>query len=298
MKLTGFYPAVFTPFDGDGRINVDIIPEYASKLQKDGNKGAFVGGTTGEGLLLSVEERKILAEAWIKEQISDFKIIIHVGANSLVDATALAAHAGKIGANGFSAMAPAFLKPGTVEGLLSFVRPVAAAVPDMPFYYYHIPQVTGVDLSMTDFLDAAGKEVPNLKGIKYSGTDLMDNFLTVNHDGGKWDVLYGQDEKWLAGMSLGMRGAIGSTYNYMTPVYLQLIEAFDAGNLEEARRLQLKSARLVRLMDRYGGGIRVGKRLMKAVGIDCGELRAPGISMTEEEWREVEEEVRGYIGEL
>lgn len=123
----------------------------------------------------------------------------------------------------------------------------------------------------------------------------MDTFLCVFASDEKWDIIYGQDEKLLAGLSLGMRGAIGSTYNFMAPLYRQLVNAFDAGNMDEARALQLKSARLVRLMDQYGGGIRVGKRIMKSTGIDCGPLREPGLTISEEEWKSFEKEMQGFL---
>lgn len=295
MKLTGFIPAVFSPFHADGSLNTDIIPKYAAKLKKDGTIGAFINGTTGEGLLLSVEERKTLAEAWVRHQDENFKIIIHSGACSIEEAKELSAHAAEIGAAGFSIMAPLFLKPGSVTALVQFTKEVAAAAPDLPFYYYHIPQVTAVDFRMSEFLEQARDQIPNLKGLKYSGTDLMDTFLCVFASDQKWDIIYGQDEKLLAGLSLGMRGAIGSTYNFMTPMYHDLVKAFDAGKMDEARAFQLKSARLVRLMDQYGGGIRVGKRIMKSAGIDCGPLRTPGITITEEEWASFEKKMKEFL---
>src|SRR5690625_630910 len=153
MKLSGFFPAVFTPFDKKGQVTTEVIADYAAKLKQDGNSGVFVNGTTGEGLLLSVKERKILAESWIKHQAPEFKIIIHTGASSIEDAKELSTHAAEIGADGFSVMAPLFLKPNSVPALLSFVQSVASAAPDLPFYYYHIPQVTGVDLAMIDFME-------------------------------------------------------------------------------------------------------------------------------------------------
>lgn len=295
MKLSGFFPAVFTPFDKKGQVTTDIITQYAAKLKQDGNSGVFVNGTTGEGLLLSVEERKVLAEAWIKHQAPDFKIIIHTGASSIEDAKELSVHASDIGADGFSVMAPLFLKPNSVPALLSFVQSVAGSAPDLPFYYYHIPQVTGVDLAMIDFMEEADGKIPNLKGLKYSGTELMDTFLCVYSENKKWDVVYGQDEKLLAGLSLGMKSAIGSTYNFMAPSYTKLVKAFEAGEMEEARKIQHQSAQLVRLMNRYGGGIKVGKRIMKEVGIDCGGLRTPGLTMEEADWTSFHEEMKTFL---
>lgn len=292
MNLSGFFPAPFTPFDTTGKVNPDLIPAYADHLKKDGVAGAFVGGTTGEGLLLTVEERKEMAEAWVAQQDKTFKVIIHAGASSIEDAKELARHAASISAAGVSTMAPIFLKPQSVSALIDFCALVAAEAPDLPFYYYHIPQVTGVDFMMIDFLEQVEQRIPNLAGIKYSGTNIMDVLLCAEYNKPKMDVIYGQDEKLLAGLVFGLKGAIGSTYNYMTPHYLDLVKAFNSGDLKTARKLQAASATLVRCMDQFGGGIRVGKRIMKEIGLDCGGLRSPGQTITESEWAAFQDMLR------
>ncbi|MBY5956875.1 dihydrodipicolinate synthase family protein [Membranicola marinus] len=286
MQLTGFFPAPFTPFDNNGKVNPSLIPAYADHLKKDGVAGVFVGGTTGEGLLLSVRERKEMAAAWIAEQDNTFQVIIHVGASSIEDAKELARHAASISATGISTMAPLFLKPQSVSALIDFCAKVAEEAPDLPFYYYHIPQVTAVDFMMVDFLEQVGDRIPNFAGLKYSGTDIMDVLLCAEFNAPKRDIIYGQDEKLLAGLVFGLQGAIGSTYNYMTPHYLDLVKAFESGDLKKARKMQADSATLVRAMNRYGGGIRVGKRIMKEIGLDCGGLRSPGETIPEKEWAE------------
>src|SRR5690625_1591047 len=98
---------------------------------------------------------------------------------------------------------------------------------------------------MVDFMEEADGKIPNLKGLKYSGTELMDTFLCVYSAEQKWDVVYGQDEKLLAGLSLGMKSAIGSTYNFMAPMYTKLVEAYESGHIEEERQLQLKYTRIL-----------------------------------------------------
>lgn len=292
MKIKGFIPAVFTPFDAEGQFDSSIIPNYAERLKNEGVAGIFVGGTTGEGLLLTIAERKKIAEAWIQHQSDNFKVIIHVGATSIVDARDLASHAASHSAYAISAMAPLFLKPQSVAALIEFCGQVADAAPDLPFYYYHIPQITNVDFMMIDFLHQTKERIPTLAGIKYSGTNIMDVLLCAEHNNNEADIIYGQDEKLLAGLVFGLEGAIGSTYNYMTPHYHKLVKAFQEGNLTLARELQVASAELVRCMDRFGGGVRVGKRIMKAIGIDCGELRSPGVPITDDEWKGFQSNLR------
>src|SRR5690606_27649956 len=109
-NLNGLIAAPFTPFQRDGGLNLNAINEYSSLLKKNQVSGAFIGGTTGEGMLMSVEERKSLAEEWIKYRDDSFKIIVHVGANSYRDAQDLADHARIIGADAVSSMGPLFLR--------------------------------------------------------------------------------------------------------------------------------------------------------------------------------------------
>lgn len=286
MNLKGLIPAPFTPFHPDGTIHPEVIPAYANRLQKKGVIGVFINGTTGEGLLLTMDERKKMAEAWIDHQCADFRVIIHVGATSIEDSLELTRHAASIGAHAVSTMAPLFLKPQNVKALVDYCAIIADEAADMPFYFYHIPQITGQDFMMVEFLEYAEGKIPNLAGIKYSGTNIMDVLLCAEYENQRMDIIYGQDEKLLAGLVFGLEGAIGSTYNYMPGHYIELIQAYRDGDLEKARKYQLASAQLVRYMDQYGGGIRVGKRIMKEIGIDCGDLRSPGQSITELEWKD------------
>lgn len=292
MKLKGFIPAPFTPFFPDGKVNVQIIPAYAERLKKDNVAGVFINGTTGEGLMLNNHERKITAEAWLEQKTDDFKVIIHTGATSIEDVKDLTRHAAEHSADGTGVMAPIFLRPNKISSLIQYCSEVAAEAPEIPFYYYHIPQITDVDFMMIDFLEGIDNHIPNFAGIKYSGTNIMDVLLCAQFDNNRWDVIYGQDEKLLAGLAFGLDSAIGSTYNYMTPHYQKLVEAYQSGNLNEARELQTASAKLVRCMDQFGGGIRVGKRIMKEIGIDCGSMRSPGPNLPETEWEEFQQYAR------
>ena len=142
-KLVGLIAAPFTPMHADGRINLDIIPSYASLLAKDGVSGAFICGTTGEGSSLTIDERKSIAEAWATACNSlDLALIVHVGHNSVEEAKSLARHAQEIGANSVAALPPSYFKPGSMEALIAICAEIASAAPALPFYYYHIPSVT------------------------------------------------------------------------------------------------------------------------------------------------------------
>ena len=166
-KIKGLVAATVTPMKANGEVNLPALDSYVKHLEKQGLAGVFVNGTTGEGLLMTSDERKAVAEAWMAYK-DKFKVMVHVGGTSYAAAVDLARHAEKIGADAISAMGPCFLPPSRAEELVAFNKIVAAAAPGTPFYYYHIPGTSHVNVSMLDFLKLGEKEIPTLRGIKYT----------------------------------------------------------------------------------------------------------------------------------
>lgn len=291
-KINGLIAAPFTPMLENGEINVSRIKAYADKLKSDGICGVFVCGTTGEGMFMTTEERKAVAESWTVEQTDEFRIIVHVGSTSVKQSKQLAEHAQEIGAWGVGCMGPVFLKPSSINQLVDFCAEVASGCPNLPFYYYHIPPVSGINLSMTDFLLEASLRIPNLVGIKFTDNNFMEMQKCLNLDGGKWDILHGFDEMLLGGLSFGVKGAVGSTYNYVAPLYLNILDDFKKGNIEGARKKQLKSVEIVDVLLKYNGALVAGKAMMKAVGVDCGPCRSPLSNITEKQYNELVEDMK------
>lgn len=292
QKLKGLIAAPFTPMFEDGTLNLGVIAPYSAKLKNEGVGGVFICGTTGEGMLMTPEERMAVAEVWIKEQTHDFKVIVHVGTTSYVQSNNLAKHAQLIGAYAVGCMGPTFLKPGSVDDLVRFCEKVASGAPELPFYYYHIPTVSDIWLSMPEFLKKAQLVIPNLAGIKFTHRNMMEMMQCLNADNGKWDILHGFDEELLSGLGVGAQAAIGSTFNYLAPMYLKLIDSFLKGDIDSARALQLKSVNFVEILIRYGGGVIGGKPIMKMFGLDCGPLRAPARNLTSGEFIQYEKELK------
>ena len=290
-RLEGLIAAPFTPMLAGGALNLEAIAEQAGYLERGGVSGAFVCGTTGESLSMTVAERMSVARRWIDSAPEGFKVIVHVGHNSLEASKDLAAHAQEMGAWGTGAMGPCFFEP-SLEGLVEFCAEMAAAAPDLPYYYYHMPSMTGVAFPMLDFLRAAGPRIPNLAGVKYTHEDLMDYDLCRRLDGGRFDMVFGRDEILLCALALGAEGAIGSTFNYMPRLYLELIEAFESGNLEAARSLQNQSMEIIQIMSAHGGAPVAGKFMMTLAGVDCGPSRLPLHRLTDQEKQEIEAQLR------
>lgn len=287
-KIKGLIDAPFTPFHEDGSLNLAPIPEYAALLASNGLKGVFINGSSGEGYMLTEEERMQLAEAWMAAVPEDFKVIVHVGSTSVMSSRRLAEHAQKIGAWGIGAMATPFPKIGSIEQLCRYCEEIASAAPELPFYYYHIPAFNGAFLSMYDFLKAVDGRIPNFAGIKYTFESLYEYNRCRRYQNGKFDMLHGQDETILPCLAMGgAQGGIGGTTNYNGRCLTGILEAWKKGDLEKARQLQDFAQDVIDVICNFRGNIVGGKRIMKLIGLDLGPNRVPFMSVTEEEEQEL-----------
>lgn len=291
-KIIGLIDAPFTPFDEQGEVNLEPIGRYAAMLQKNGLKGVFINGSSGEGYMLTDEERMQLAERWIEVAPKGFKVIVHVGSCCLKSSRILAQHAAKIGAWGIGAMAPPFPKIGRIEELVLYCEAICSAAPTLPFYYYHIPAFNGAFLPMTDLLQAVDGRIPNFAGIKYTYESLYEYNQCRLYAGGKYDMLHGQDETILPSLAQGgAQGGIGGTTNYNGRELTGIIEAWKQGDLEAAREKQNFSQEVINVICHYRGNIVAGKRIMKIIGLDLGKNRVPFRNMTDEEERLMKQEL-------
>lgn len=274
--LSGLIAAPFTPMHKDGSLHLELIPAYYTMLKLNGIKGAFICGSTGEGVSLTIREKMAVAEAWAacSRDDKDFVVMPLVGGSCLSESRELAMHAKESGLDAISFTSPFYFKPASVTMLAESCAAVAAAVPEMPFYYYHIPVLTGVRFAMYDLLQVVHENIPNFAGIKYTDEDFMDFLSCTHYQQGKYDMLWGRDENMLPALAIGAKAAVGSTYNYAAPLYHELKEAFDKGEMEKAAALQQQSIDMIRLLGKYGG-IATGKAYMKLIGMDCGSFRLP-----------------------
>lgn len=283
-KIEGLIDAPFTPFDAEGNVNLEPIPAYAAMLKANGLKGVFVNGSSGEGYMLTDDERKRLAEAWLDAAPEGFKVIVHVGSCCLRSSRELARHAAEHGAWGIGAMAPPFPRIGRIEELVKYIEGIASAAPDLPFYYYHIPAFNGAYLPMIDLLRAVDGRVPNFAGIKYTFESLYEYNQCRLYSDGKYDMLHGQDETILPCLAMGgARGGIGGTTNYNGRELTGILDAWKRGDLEAAREHQNFAQDVINVICRYRGNIVGGKRIMKLIGLDLGTNRVPFRNMTDEE---------------
>lgn len=294
QHLQGLISAPFTPFDSNGKLDVSLIPPYYAFLKRNGVTGAFINGSTGEGVSITLAEKKAVAQAWADCSNHDdaFKVMVFLGGTCLDDCIDLAKHAYEIGLYSVALTGAFYFKPANVDVLAETCIKVGESVPNMPLYYYHIPVLTGVNIAMYDLVRALDGKLPNFAGVKYTHEDFMDFQSCMSYENGKFDMLWGRDENMLSALVLGAKGAVGSTFNYAAPLYYDLIDAFNANDLVKARALQQKSIDMIRFLGKYGG-ISVGKAYMKLVGHDLGGFRLPVKNMSAEQFELFKKDVAG-----
>ncbi|HVK13652.1 MAG TPA: dihydrodipicolinate synthase family protein [Gemmataceae bacterium] len=283
-----------SPFHPNGDLDLSAVERQAGRLIETGVAGAFVCGTTGEGMSMTADERGQLAARWCAvAKGTPLWVIVHVGSNCAADSKALAAHAEAHGAGGISTLAPSYHRPPNLTALVDWCGELAAAAPRTPFYYYDIPSFTHVHISTRGFLEMAGPRIPTLAGLKVSNPNLIE-FQRCRALPKRYELYWGIDEALLAALALGADGAVGSTYNVAASLYHRLIAAFEKGDWETAREEQFRSVKLVDALGRHGF-LASMRAVMGLQGVPVGPPRPPHRSLTDNETSELEELARGSV---
>lgn len=271
-------PAVFTPMFDDGSVHYARVDALYQRCVDSGFTGIFLNGTTGECMSLSTEERKKLVEAWIqcRKNRNDpaFKIFVHVGSSNLFEAAEMAEHAQSQGADGIAMVPTFYFRPKNLGELIDQCKYVAAAAPDVPYYYYNIPSMTGVNFPLTSFMEHAIREIPTFAGLKNSFNDLVDYQQCLHSAGDNYALYWGTDEVFMMVYVAGNRNYVGSTYNYMGGIYGKMLDAFHTGNFEKLSTLEAEATAIYRVLNDYNSLI-AGKEIMRHIGVDCGPVRRP-----------------------
>lgn len=272
-KLTGLIAAPMTPFTPNNEIALDQIPLQAESLIADGVTGAYISGSTGEGISCSVSERLAVMNAWHRASAGRLKLIVHIGALSLRDVEVLGRHADELGVYAISVVPANYFKPADVEMLVEFCRVAAETAPHCRFYYYH-SSLSGINLPMVDFLKQAHGRIPTLAGIKFNSMNLYEYQNCRNFLDGAYDIVYGTDEFFAGALALGAEAFIGSTFNYAAPLYYKIWRAFDSGDRKTVLQEMKKVCAIVDLLVLHGG-VAAGKAMMMRKGIEMGDVRLP-----------------------
>jgi N-acetylneuraminate lyase len=269
-RFSGVYSALFTAYDDKGNVSPERLRRLIDFQLERGLRGAFITGSTGEGLLLTDEERKRVAETTVAALKGRGLSIVHVGHTSPRAAVELARHAESIGADMVSSVPPIYYSVGP-EGVLLHYRQIAESV-KLPVLVYNIPATTGVTFS--DELRLKLFEIPNVVGMKYTAPDLfyMRNIIELLDE--RALVLSGSDEMFLPALVMGCNGSIGTTQNVAPEWFVRIHQSFLAGDLGTAQELQFEVNRFIKFWLSHGrmAGI---KAAAVTRGVPVGDVRPP-----------------------
>ncbi|MBN1341867.1 MAG: dihydrodipicolinate synthase family protein [Phycisphaerae bacterium] len=268
--FTGIWPAMITPFDDNDELDLKALDKLVAHLIKEGASGLYVGGSTGEGPLMSPDERKTLAERTVAAVAGQIPVIVHVGGGRPADDIALAKHASKLGVAGVSSVPPIYY-PYPPESVFEHFRRIAAAA-EVPFYGYHLTGQSARPLSMEQYVECL-LEIPTAAGIKYTGQNPVDIAMLRQLSDGKLMVFSGADECYLGNMAQGAEAAIGSFYNVFLPEWRKMHDLAVGGKWDEARHRMALAAHAI--MEIRGFGVDLAKYILAKQGFNVGCARHP-----------------------
>lgn len=266
----GIIVAMYACYDQNGDIHQEGVKQLVRHYINKGVKGLYVGGSSGEGMLQTTEERKLVLEA-VMEVAGDLTIIAHVGAPSTRESVELAQHAESVGAHAISAVPSIYyrLSPNSVENHWQAMIDSTA----LPFIIYHIPQTTGFHLSKSLLTKMAAQD--KVIGVKISSESTYELQQFKEAGGDHFLVLNGPDEQYLAGRSIGADGGIGGTYGVMPELFLKIEACYQKGQMDEARAWQYKVNEIINELLSYPSLYGACKAILRHQGVDCGEARMP-----------------------
>lgn len=279
-EIRGIFPALVTPFDEHGGFAEAAFEKLLERVYRAGVEGVYVCGSTGEGLLQPVEQRKRVAESAVRNSPRGKKVIVHTGAHRTSDAVELTRHAAKAGAAAVSSLPPAgsysFDEIRTYYGTL-------AAASDIPFLIYYFPAVSPAIANSEQILELYA--LPNVIGLKFTDHDLYKLSLLRK---ARAVVFNGYDEVLVAGLLMGACGGIGTFYNLVPELFAEVYRLALAGQWTEARAVQARINELIELTGRYPCFPAV-KAILRWSGIDCGQCLEPRRPLLAEEERGLRE---------
>jgi N-acetylneuraminate lyase len=288
---SGTFPALLTPLTKKDEIDTHALCELIDFVLAKGVHGLYICGSTGEGILLTEEERRLVAETTVKHVAGRVPVIVHVGAPATALAARLARHAHEAGADAVASVPPFYFQVGQ-DGIKEHYRHIARAT-ELPVYIYNIPASTNVNIS-ADLVRTLFEE-GTVRGLKFTSPDQLAFREILEACNGKLNAFSGPDQMLLSFLVMGAHGGIGTTYNFMPGLYVELFEAWRSGDIQRAQELQFLADRIMLIMKRYPYGIiPAAKATMRMLGIECGGPRQPMIPFNQTD----QEKLRAELDEV
>ena len=296
-KYQGIFPAFYACYAAEGSISPERVKAFAEYLIGKGVKGFYVGGSSGECIYHSVEERKLVLESVMEAAKGKVTVIAHVACNNTKDSMALAAHAESLGVDAIAAIPPIYFKLPP-HAIAKYWNDISSAAPNTDFIIYNIPQLAGVSLS-SQLLREMLKN-PRVIGVKNSSMPIQD--IEMWRDEGAI-VFNGPDEQLLSGLCAGAIGGIGGTYAVMPELYLAIYRLFREGEIAKAREIQDECCHIIyRLCSGKSNMYATIKETLRLRGApDIGGVREPLFNLIPEDetiCKECAEKIDAIIAKL
>lgn len=295
FSLRGVIVPLVTPFDDHNQVDHAALRRVVEFVIAKGVHAVMVSGSTGEGPLLSFDERKSVLETVVDEVKGRVPVIAHTGCIDTGSTVALSQHAHETGADVVSAIVPFFFTFGE-EQLYRHFLTVAESVPDTPMLLYAFPANAKNDISPA-LLGRLLQAAPNIVGIKSSNDDMnrFQEYVQVGGEG--FTACFGVDELMLGGLVFGSSAQISGNSNSFPEPFVQLYDAFMAGNLQRAQELQ-KVVNSVIALHQGGRTTAFFKATLGLRGISAGRVRPPMCELDTKEMEEVKRAAKELIAEL
>lgn len=287
-KYKGIFTALLTPFGKENRVNEKELEKLVQFNVEKGVTGFYVGGSTAEAFLLSTDERKQIMDV-VKSAAPGKTLIAHIGSVHEDEAADLARHAEKLGYDAISSVAPYYYKFSTEEIKNYYFR--LAYATDLPMLVYHFPAFSGVNMGVAEM--GAFLNDPKFIGIKFTSNDffMLEQCKSAFPD----KLVYnGYDEMFLAGLSMGADGGVGSTYNFMAEKFVAIQKLFKENRIPEAQEIQKEANRIITILCKIGV-MQAEKEVLNQLGFDFGVCRHPFGEPTEEEKALIAKEIIPYL---
>ncbi len=280
-KYRGIFPAFYACYDENGEISGERAKQFTRYLMEKKVQGLYVGGSSGECIYQSVEERKRLLESVMEAAEGKLVVIAHVACNNTKDSAELAAHAQELGVDAIASIPPIYFHLPEYA-IAEYWNTISAAAPDTDFIIYNIPQLAGVSLTVP--LLQKMRENKRVIGVKNSSMPVQDIQQFLAAGGDDWVVFNGPDEQFVSGRAMGAAAGIGGTYAAMPELYLAMDKAFVEGRMEDARTLQYQANEIISALCSCRANMyAVIKEILRMDGMDIGGVRAPLVNVTEED---------------
>ena len=294
MKLLyGVVVPMTTPFGEDGKVDVMALEHQTDFLIKNGVHGLYPCGTTGEMLLMDIEERELVAETVFKRAAGRITVFIHCGTMATKDTLRLAAHAKSIGADGIGVVTPSFFGVDD-KAMIKYYKTIAKSLPDdFPIYLYNIPQCSTNDISLR-VCEELAQTCPNIIGIKYSGNDpsrVLEYLKIKDYD---FSVMVGADKHFLQYMVAGCDGTVSGCAGVFPEIFVDIYNTYKEGKIDKALQHQRKANEIINIL-KAGTNLSVFKEAQKIRGLESGYVRAPLLNLSEIEKEELAVQLKKYI---